>query len=54
VRRIDPLIVPRMRNPMSDQMQFSNPTATVTGSNAPTGPTAAPTAKPAGNGKDGK
>jgi hypothetical protein len=35
VRRIDPLTVPRLRNPMNDSLQFSSPT--------PIGPAPTPT-----------
>jgi hypothetical protein len=40
VRGIDPLIMPRVRNPMTDQMQYGNSGAAVSGSVTPKVPTA--------------
>jgi len=45
VRGIDPLIIPRVRNPMTDQMQYGNPGAAVSGSVTPKAPNAPEAAK---------
>ena len=47
VRRIDPLIEPRVRNPTTDKLQFTNPNAPVSGSNTPEAPIVTPSITPA-------